>query len=301
MRVGSRVWCAAAAVVCAVIGLASPAGSGAQPPVFRSDAGVVSLFATVTDARRRLVPNLTRDDFEVFDDRRPQPLAFFLNEYQPITVVVMLDTSASVTGMLDLLREAAEQFVIRLLPGDRGRVGAFNDRVQFGSPFTSDRDRLGADIRNLGYGNGTKLFDALTASLDELQQVEGRRVILVFTDGFDTRSRARAATVVDRARAEEVMVYAIGLQSSFFDGSRLVQTRPDPGLQRIADETGGGYFELDDARDLAPTFTAVSRELHAQYLLGFTPTRLDGKVHSLSVRVKQRGMTARARRSYLAR
>jgi Ca-activated chloride channel homolog len=173
--------------------------------------------------------------------------------------------------------------------------------VQFGSPFTSDRDRLGADIRNLGYGNGTKLFDALTASLDELRQVEGRRVILVFTDGFDTRSRARAATVVDRARAEEVMVYAIGLQSSFFDGSRLVLTRPDPGLQRIADETGGGYFELDDARDLAPTFTAVSRELHAQYLLGFTPTRLDGKVHSLSVRVKQRGMTARARRSYLAR
>jgi Ca-activated chloride channel family protein len=301
MRFGSRVWRGAAAVVCAVIGLASPAGSRAQPPVFRADTQLVSLFATVTDARRRLVCDLTRDDFEVFDDRRPQPLAFFLNESQPITVVVMLDTSASVTGMLDLLREAAEQFVIRLLPGDRGRVGAFNDRVQFGSPFTSDRDRLGADIRNLGYGNGTKLFDALMAGLDELRQVEGRRVILVFTDGFDTRSRARAATVVDRARADEVMVYAIGLQSSFSDGTRLVQTRPDPGLQQIAAETGGGYFELNDVRDLAPTFTAVSRELHAQYLLGFTPARLDGKVHALSVRVKQRGMTARARRSYVAR
>jgi VWFA-related protein len=80
----------------------------------------------------------------------------------------------------------------------------------------------------------------------------------------------------------------------------MVRSRPDGGLRRIADETGGGYFELQKTTDLAPTFTRVAHELHSQYVLGFTPTQLDGKIHKLAVRMKQPGMTARARRSYLA-
>jgi VWFA-related protein len=96
------------------------------------------------------------------------------------------------------------------------------------------------------------------------------------------------------------MVYAIGLQSKYFDGTRMVTSNPDKGLRRISDETGGGYFELKKTADLAPTFTRVAQELHSQYVLGFAPTQLDNKVHKLSVRVKQPGMTARARRSYLA-
>ena len=96
------------------------------------------------------------------------------------------------------------------------------------------------------------------------------------------------------------MVYAIGLESKFFNGVRVVQTRPDRGLKRLADETGGGYFELKKTADLAPTFTRVAQELHSQYTLGFTPVALDGKEHELVVRMKQAGMKARARRSYIA-
>jgi hypothetical protein len=96
------------------------------------------------------------------------------------------------------------------------------------------------------------------------------------------------------------MVYAIGLQSIYFNGQRMVRSAPDSGLRKIADETGGGYFELKKTTDLAPTFTRVAQELHAQYVMGFTPALLDGKVHKLAVRIKQPGMTARARRSYLA-
>ena len=107
-------------------------------------------------------------------------------------------------------------------------------------------------------------------------------------------------TVVDRARAEEVMVYAIGLESEFFNGQRVVRSRPDGGLRKIADETGGGYFELKKTADLAPTFTRVAQELHSQYVIGFTPTELDNKVHKLTVRVKRPGMLPRARRSYVA-
>src|SRR5947209_16441313 len=161
----------------------------AQQPTFRAGTQIVSLFATVTDAQKRLVPDLQQADFEVFDNEKPQPLVFFQNETQPITVVVMLDTSGSMTLTLDLLRAAAEQFVLRLLPADKGRVGAFNDKIQFSSRFTSDRDQLVTDVKNMDYGNGTRLWDAVGASLDELKGIEGRRVVLVFTDGDDTSSR----------------------------------------------------------------------------------------------------------------
>jgi Ca-activated chloride channel family protein len=278
-----------------------------QPPpqpgaTFKAGTQVVSLFVTVADATRRLVSGLTQEDFEVFDNEKPQTISFFQNEVQPITVVVMLDTSGSMTLTLDLLRQAAEQFLIRLLPEDKGKVGAFNDKIQFSSGFTSNRDQLVTEVKNLDYGNGTRLWDAIGASLDELKGVEGRRVILVFTDGDDTSSRIGLGTVIDRARVDEVMIYAIGLESHYVGGpnGQMVHTKPDGGLRKIADETGGGYFELKKSSELAPTFTKVAQELHSQYVLGFAPTLLDNKVHKLAVKLKQPGLTARARRSYLA-
>ena len=272
----------------------------AQQPQFKSGTQIVSLFATVTDSQKRLVPDLTKEDFEIFDNDKPQPIAFFQNEVQPITVVAMLDTSGSMTASIPLLRAAAEQFVLRLLPADKGRVGAFNDKIQFSSRFTADRDELVADLKDLDYGNGTRLWDATDASLEELKGIEGRRVVLVFTDGDDTESHIGLGKVIDRARADEVMIYAIGLESHYFNGQRMVRSQPDSGLRKIADETGGGYFELKATSELAPTFTRVAQELHSQYVLGFTPTLLDSKVHKLTLRMKQPGMTARARRSYVA-
>jgi Ca-activated chloride channel homolog len=258
------------------------------------------VLATVTDAQKRLVPDLVQEDFEVLDNDKPQPLILFENETQPISVVIMLDTSGSMTLTLDLLRQAAEQFVLRLLPADTARVGAFNDKIQFNSRFMKDRDQLITDIKNLDYGNGTRLWDAIAASLDELKGIEGRRVVLVFTDGDDTESRTSLGKVIDRARADEVMIYAIGLESRYKIDGRMIVSKPDGGLRKVADETGGGYFELQKTSELSTTFTRVAQELHSQYVLGFTPTALDGRIHKLSVRVKKPGMNARARRSYLA-
>ncbi|PYR23924.1 MAG: hypothetical protein DMF98_17175 [Acidobacteria bacterium] len=125
--------------------------------------------------------------------------------------------------------------------------------------------------------------------------------ILVFTDGDDTASKTGLGTVIDRARTEEVMIYAIGLESHYMGpNGRMIRTRPDRGLRKFSDETGGGYFELEKSADLAPTFTKVAQELHSQYVLGFTPAQLDGRMHKLAVKMKQTGLTARARRSYLA-
>ena len=272
----------------------------AQQPTFRTGTRTVALYATVTDTQKRLVPDLTQEDFQIFDNDKLQTLDLFVNEVQPITVVVMLDTSASMTGNLKLLEQAAEQFLLRLLPKDKGMVGAFNDKIEFfPSTFTSDRDRLIRALRELDFGNPTRLYDAIAASMDRLHKVEGRRVVLVFTDGEDTGSNTGMNDVLEQARREEVMIYAIGLRSDYFNGSRQVRSKPDSGLKRLAEETGGGYFELDRTSELAPTFTRVAQELHSQYVLGFTPTALDGKVHRLAVKAKP-GMTVRARRSYVA-
>jgi Ca-activated chloride channel family protein len=297
-----RMTAALALAASVSIVLAAQQPPAAQGPTFKTGTQIVSLFVTVADVTRRLVPGLIQEDFEVFDNEKPQTIVFFQNEIQPITVVVMLDTSGSMTLTLDLLRQAAEQFLIRLLPADKGRVGAFNDKIQFSSRFTSDRDQLVSDVKGLDYGNGTRLWDAIGASIDELKGIEGRRVILVFTDGDDTASKIGLGTVVERARADEVMIYAIGLESHYIGGphGQMVHTKPDSGLRKIADETGGGYFELKKSSELASTFTKVAQELHSQYVIGFAPTQLDNRVHKLAVKMKQPGMTARARRSYVA-
>lgn len=290
-------------VALALIVLAAGVGSTqlrAQTPVFRTATKVVSLFATVFDANGRLVGDLVQDDFEVLDNEKPQPLVLFDNTIQPISVVVLLDTSASMTDTMKLLQQAAEQFVLRLLPDDKAKIGAFNDKLEVSAEFTNNRDQLTSSIWDLDFGNATRLWDALALGLDELKGLDGRRVILVFTDGDDSGSRIGAGRIIERARNEEVMIYAIGLESNFFDGRSQVRTRPDRGLRRLAEETGGGYFELQRTAELAPTFTKVAQELHSQYILAFEPKLLDGKVHKLAIRMKKPGLTARARRSYLA-
>ena len=260
----------------------------------------MDLYVTVTDREGRLVPNLTREDFAILDDEEPTEIVLFENSVRPITAVVMLDTSASMDLNRDRLMAGAEQFLLRLLPADRARVGAFNDKVEISPPeFISDRDALISELSNLDFGNATRVYDAAYTSLDALTGVDGRRVILLFTDGDDTDSDVGGGDVLDRAVAEEVMIYSIGFESNYFNGIRYVTTRPDRNLRRFAEETGGGYFELTEAADLGPTFTRVARELHSQYVLGFTP-RTDGQLHEIEVLLTQRGLRARARRSYLA-
>lgn len=293
-----RLHLAALSALLAIIAVAQPALHG--QPTFRSTVRTVPIYATVIDSGGRLVPDLTQDDFTVFDNGKPAEVALFSSDPQPFTAVVMLDTSASMTANLKLLNRAAEQFLLRLLPVDRAQVGAFNDKIQLSGTFTNDRDALIAALNDLYFGNPTRLNDAIAASLDALKSVDGRRVILVFTDGEDTSSRERFGTVLDRARDEEVMVYSIGLESEYFNGLRTVRSRPSRDLRKISEETGGGYFELQQTDELGPAFGRVAQELRSQYLIGFTPSALDGKVHKLEVRTRKPGMTVRARKSFLA-
>ena len=148
---------------------------------------------------------------------------------------------------------------------------------------STDHDALSA----FDVGNPTKLYDGVAASLDALSPITGRKIILVFSDGDDTASRITFDTVLARARDDEVIVYAIGLESSYFNGERIVRTRPAKDLKKIAEATGGGYLELTKTADLTPTFGRVVEELRSQYLLGIPPSAPLRRTHQLEVRLSR--------------
>jgi len=284
---------------CALTLLAVPIGAQ-----IRVSTQTVPLYVTVMDGARRLVPDLAEEDFEIYDNGKLQKLTNFDNKATPISVVVMLDTSGSMTLALDLVKQAAEQFLIRLLPEDKGKVGAFNDKIEVkpatGLPFTNNRDQLIRALGDLDFGYPTRLYDAVDFGINELKNADGRKVVLVFTDGEDTASRMSSGDVTERSRIEEVMVYSVGMENEYMNGNQRVRTSPDRGLRRLSDETGGGFFMLKKKDELGSTFTRIAQELHSQYVMGFTPETLDNKIHKLEVRLKKPGMTARARRSYVA-
>jgi VWFA-related protein len=322
-----------------------------QQPTFTGANRTVAVFATVTDAGGRLVPDLTRDQFQIEDNGARQELTLFGNEIQPITVVMLLDRSTSMRRNFELVEKAAEEFVNVMLPADKARIGSFSDRIQVDPrDFTSDHDELLKILRTeLQFEGPTPLWNAVNVGITALLHQQGRRVILVFTDGMDSpmnfsNNNSSLKDVMKRAEEENVMVYAIGFAGSSggarpvgsgggygghpgggypggggrghggfgggggrghggggYGGGRPMQAdKPDEGLPKIASATGGGYFELTSTDDLASTFTRVADELHHQYALGFTPSKLDGKMHTLALKLTPTGLTARARKSYLA-
>ena len=334
---------AAAGIACATL--------AAQEPTFRGATRTVAVYATVMGADGRLVPDLARDAFMILDNGRNELLSIFANDIQPITVVILLDRSGSMKANFTLVQQAAERFVAVMLPADKARIGSFSNRIQVDPrDFTSDHGELLQILHTELQEEGpTPLWDSVNVGITALLHQQGRRVILIFTDGmdapFNSGSHNSLKDVMKRAEEEDVMVYAIGLNPSdpnaagngggfrrggggggggggsggrrggggfgrggrggsgggFGGGRPPVADHPDEGLPKIAAATGGGYFELATTNDMAGTFARVADELHHQYALGFTPGKLDGKMHSLEVKVTGEGARVRARKSYLAR
>jgi Ca-activated chloride channel family protein len=262
---------------------------------FRSGVHTVAVYATVRDDRGRLVPDLTKEDFLVFDNGRRTDVTAFSNERQPITVALMLDMSGSMQTRYLRVRDATLHFVDALVSVDRARIGTFGEEVALSPLLTGDKAVLRRVIQEeLWPGGATPLWQAIQAAMMSLQGETGRRVVLTLTDGRDTGalrgSDVTLRAVEKRARDDAFMVYAIGMQ-----GSGL-----DKGVVDLADQSGGGHFELERDAELTTTFERVAEELRHQYLVGFTPAALDGKVHKLEVRLAKTGMTARARKEYVA-
>jgi Ca-activated chloride channel homolog len=294
------------------------------PQTFRTESRSVAVYVTVSDTTGNLVPNLSQEDFEVYDNGKKQPITLFDAGVQPITVVMMLDRSGSMMQNFRLVRNAAEQFVGLLLPGDKARIGSFANRIQVDPrEFTSSQRDLIEILRNdLQEPGPTPLWNAVNVGITSLLHQDGRRVVLVFTDGIDHPMGGNNISfhdVVKNAEEEDVMVFAIGLAGRPFGGGgrgrglaspgslntfgmqRDDEPAIDKGLPRIASMTGGGYYELKSAYNLGLTFKQIADELHKQYALAFTPEKLDGKTHKLDVRIKRADLVARARKTYVAR
>lgn len=290
-----------------------------QPPSFKGASDVVRVFATVTDRDGRLVTTLTRDQFEVRDEGKPQPITQFDNTPQPIRLIVMLDVSGSMEGNLPLLRGACEQLFARLRPDDVAKIGSFGHEVTISPSFTHEIKELRAALpAAIAPDAPTPLWRGIDKALDALGDAgDTRRVILVLSDGKDSgilsfRERPISqAEIIERSRREDVMIYAVGMRSRGRQAppigigpgglqAALMADWPDPGLARVAEETGGGYIEIRFGADLGAAFAGVADELHTQYLLGFAPAKRDGKVHDIGLRVNVGGLKPRGRKSYLA-
>ena len=305
------------ALAMCVVGVLGAAG---QQPTFRATGDSVRVFVTVTDRDGRLVTTLSQNDFEVRDEGKLQPITLFDNTPQPIRLIVMLDVSGSMEGNLPLLRSGAEQLFARLRPDDLARVGTFGREIAISPTFAHDAEALRKELPDTVAPDApTPLWRAIDEAFDAFGNGgdEGRRVILVLSDGKDSgpvgfRERyVSQGEIVDRARRDDVMVYAIGMRSR---GPRqnqpgigpgglqaaLLADLPDAGLALVAEQTGGGYAEIGFGQDLGAAFARIADELHSQYLLGFAPPKRDGKVHDIDVRVATRGLKPRARKSYVA-
>jgi VWFA-related protein len=291
-----------------------------QRTPFRGTSEVVAVYATVMDKTTgRLMTDLPKEAFMVFDNGKRQEITVFSNETQPITVVIMLDRSGSMMPFADIVRRAAERFVEKMQAEDKARVGDFSHQVQIlPEQFTGDQKQLLWNLRtNLQSArNGpSPVWYAVDRSMTALSPEGGRRVVLMLSDGHDDPSYGQPRTTFkelqQRVVEEEMMIYAVGVPASlqnnwgvtFNRSSPMIGMKfqpPDPDLRKIAEQSGGGYFELDWRDDLDATFERVADELHRQYLLGFVPAALDGKTHTIDVRVNNRDAKVRARKNYLA-
>jgi Ca-activated chloride channel family protein len=263
------------------------------PPIFKSAVDVVPVYATVTDPSGAFTRGLTREDFVVLDDGKPQQLVSFSEEAQAVSVSVILDTSGSMSEARPKMLAAAGVFLDQLRPDDRAMLGSL---VYAGRPFTSDKARLRSAMDLIPPDPGSPIWAALDRAVTALQPETSRRVIVMYTDGRNTNIgqynylKVDESTVRGRLEAEGVMLYAIGFQGVSLAG----------GIKNIARRSGGRATELGKDDDLAKTLTAIADELHHQYLIGFTPAAFDGKSHKIEVRLTKPELAVRARQQYVA-
>lgn len=272
---------------------------------FRADVQAVNLSVVVTDKKGRFIPGLEASDFEVFESRVPQDIDFFTSEVTPVTILLLLDASTSIRPSINGVKEAASNFVGKLWDGDQCIVADFNENLRFSSHFSNDIDRLIGTIQALYPSGWTALYDSIVYSIDKVSEVPGRKALLVFTDGDDSRSVGQGSAASDDdaievAKFSEVTIYSVGFEGQRAAGSRGVNKGF---LKKLSKETGGASFFPDSIGELNRDFEQIQDELHSQYRLAYVsknPTR-DGEWRSIEVRVKDRDdLVVRTRQGYYA-
>jgi len=266
---------------------------------------LVNVLVTVTDKKNHLVTDLTKDDFHIFEDGRPQAISAFSRETDlPLRVGMLIDTSNSIRDRLHFEQEAAVDFLTTVLrPGkDLAFVESFDVQPQYIQDYTDDMEKLSTAIQSLQAGGVTSLFDALFVACKEKLYVFPppepylRRVVIIISDGQDNQSVRTREEALSMARHAEVTIYTISTNRSGAEG------RGDKVLARMAEVTGGHAFVPFEPGDLAANFQEIARELRSQYSIAYvsTNTAHDGTFRKISVEPVDGNLHVRTRDGYFA-
>jgi Ca-activated chloride channel family protein len=279
-----------------------------QRAAFRSDVDLISLAVSVTGPGGRHVSGLTADDFEIFEDGRPQDLGFFSPANAALAVSLLIDSSSSMERSMPLAQRAATDFVAKLRANDEAEVVNFDTRVEVLQSFTNDRGVLAGAIQRVRPGGSTALYNAVYITLRQFDKMRGqqgddlrRQVIVVLSDGEDTSSLVTFDELLDSARRSQTAIYTIGLGLDT-PSSRTSASSGEFALRRLAHETGGRLFVPKRAEELTDVYTEIADELTTQYVLAYLSRneRRDGAWRSIAVRLRRAQLQARTRAGYFA-
>ncbi|MBI4469122.1 MAG: VWA domain-containing protein [Acidobacteria bacterium] len=266
----------------------------------RSD--LVTLTATVTGSRGELVGDLRKEDFEVIEDGKPQALATFGRSEVPLSLVIVFDASLSVRSRLDFEKQAILHFLrATLRPVDQAAILSVSTDILWRQELTQSIEVLAAAVRSISAEGATALYDGIRVAAEKLSACDGRRVVLILSDGRDTISRNTLTEVLRVAQAADVVIY--GINSSGTPPSANVRDLAgERALEKLANSTGGEVLFPDRAEELEPAFMRLAGQLRTQYFLGFYSSNemRDGSFRQLVVRLRRPGTFARARSGYYA-
>jgi Ca-activated chloride channel family protein len=273
--------------------------------IIRAEVTRVNMLFTVTDKKGRFVTDLNRDDFQVFELKKPQQILEFASETDlPLRLAVLIDTSNSIRDRFRFQQEAATNFVNSVMRSeDKAMIVSFDTAAELVTDLTSNTQQLENAIRDLRPGGGTSLYDAIYfACRDKLildqPMYKFRRAMVILSDGDDNESRYSRDQALEMAQRADTVIYTISTNISH------IETEGDKVLRYFAEQTGGVSFTPFQAKDLNQSFENIANEHRHQYNLFYRPEPLktDGRYHPVEIKIKGRkDLVVRARRGYYAR
>ncbi len=281
----------------------SPQADDAAP--IRAEVTRVNMLFTVTDKHGRFITDLTRDDFQVSENKKPQEILEFTAETNlPLRLAVLIDTSNSIRDRFHFQQEAATNFINSVMRSqDKAIVVSFDTSAELVADLTGNTNELENAVRRLRPGGGTALYDAIYYACKEKLMLDQplykfRRAMVVLSDGDDNDSRYSREQALEMAQRADTVIYTISTNISH------IETEGDKVMRYFAEQTGGASFFPFEAKDLNQSFENVANELRHQYNLFYRPQPLnnDGKFHQVSIKVKgHKDLLVRARKGYYAR
>lgn len=302
--------------IAVVIGLVGPAVSAQTPvetdpdEVVRIDANLVTISAQVLDRDGRFIPDLGKEDFQIFEDGVRHDLSLFYPVDEPFTILFLMDVSGGMYPYLAELARAGNAFLSQLRPDDNLIVVSFCDEMKTRADLGPVKSTRGVkQIKLSTCGRYTFIYDAVHHALGRMKKVPGRKAIVLFSDGLSDERFATAKSTMREAEEQDTLIYSVQFGAGYPDPGAPVNAVFRMRLQQanlymaeIAKRTGGRHYRVEEIKDLRKTFGQVANELRRQYSLGYYPKvpLRQGQRRQLRVNVTRPGLVVRARDSYIA-